>query len=235
MFDCQLALLENAIMRYTVEGEIPGPLGARHPTITPFQAFATSDGAIIIAAGNDGLFIKTCEALGRPDMAANPDYKTNALRQKHHGKLEHEIESVLKANTTAHWIDVVSKAGVPCGPINNIEQALAHPQVAARNMLVEVPDGSGGTLKLAGNPLKMSAFADPPTRAPAPDLDGDRAGDPLLSSAAKTGAGARPPRRRPGEVPGRHGAGDPGLPDRHLLPGARCAAALQRPCRGRRA
>ena len=174
MFDCQLALLENAIMRYTVEGEIPGPLGARHPTITPFQAFKTSDGAIIIAAGNDGLFVKTCEALGRTDMAANPDYKTNALRQKNHKKLEHEIESVLKGNTTAHWIAVVSKGGVPCGSINNIAQALAHPQVAARNMVVEVPDGSGGTLKLAGNPLKMSAFADPPTRAPAPDLDSDR-------------------------------------------------------------
>jgi CoA:oxalate CoA-transferase len=174
MFDCQLALLENAIMRYTVEGEIPGPLGARHPTITPFQAFKTSDGSIIIAAGNDSLFVKTSEALGRPDMAANPDYKTNALRQKHHGKLEREIESVLKANTTAHWIEVVSKAGVPCGPINNIAQSLAHPQVAARNMVVEVPDGSGGTLKLAGNPLKMSAFADPATRAAAPDLDSDR-------------------------------------------------------------
>lgn len=174
MFDCQLALLENAIMRYTVEGEIPGPLGARHPTITPFQAFKTSDGAIIIAAGNDGLFVKTCGALGRPDMAANPDYKNNALRQKHHGKLEREIEAILRANTTAHWIAVVSKAGVPCGPINNIAQALAHPQVAARNMVVEVPDGSGGMLKLAGNPLKMSAFADPPTRAPAPDLDSDR-------------------------------------------------------------
>jgi len=101
MFDCQLALLENAIMRYTVEGEIPGPLGARHPTITPFQAFRTSDGALIIAAGNDGLFIKTCEALGRPDMAADPNYKTNALRQKHHGKLEREIEAVLAGNTTA--------------------------------------------------------------------------------------------------------------------------------------
>lgn len=174
MFDCQLALLENAIMRYTVEGEIPGPLGARHPTITPFQAFKTSDGSMIIAAGNDGLFVKTCEALGRSDMATNPDYKTNALRQKHHGKLEHEIESVLKTNTTDHWIAVVSKAGVPCGPINNIKQAIAHPQVDARNMLVEVPDGSGGTLKLAGNPLKMSAFADPPTRPAAPDLDGDR-------------------------------------------------------------
>ena len=88
--------------------------------------------------------------------------------------IEQEIESVLKANTTDHWIAVVSKAGVPCGPINNIAQALEHPQVAARNMVVEVPDGSGGTLKLAGNPIKMSAFADPPTRPPAPDLDGDR-------------------------------------------------------------
>jgi len=175
MFDCQLALLENAIMRYTVEKEIPGPLGARHPTITPFEAFATSDGAIIIAAGNDSLFIKMCEALGRPDMAANPDYKSNALRQKSQKKLKHEIESVLKANTTDHWIAVVSRGGVPCGPINNIAQAIQHPQVAARNMLVSVPDGSGGTLTLAGNPLKMSAFDDPKTRKAAPDLDADRA------------------------------------------------------------
>src|ERR1044072_7358149 len=106
MFDCQPAPLENAIMRYTVEGEIPGPLGPRHPTITPFQAFKTSDGAIIIAAGNDGLFVKTCEALGRPDMATDPDYKSNALRQKHHGRLESEIESVLKEHTTAHWLTV---------------------------------------------------------------------------------------------------------------------------------
>lgn len=163
-------------MRYTVEKEIPGPLGARHPTITPFEAFATSDGSIIIAAGNDSLFVKMCEALGRPDMAANPDYKSNALRQKSQKKLKQEIESVLKTNTTDHWIAVVSKGGVPCGPINNIAQAIQHPQVAARNMLVSVPDGSGGTLTLAGNPLKMSAFEDPKTRKPAPDLDADRAG-----------------------------------------------------------
>jgi CoA:oxalate CoA-transferase len=174
MFDCQLALLENAIMRYTVEKEIPGPLGARHPTITPFEAFATSDGSMIIAAGNDSLFIKMCEALGRSDMATDPAYKSNALRQKSQKKLKHEIESVLKTNTTDHWIAVVSKGGVPCGPINNVKQAIAHPQVAARNMLVEVPDGSGGTLTLAGNPLKMSAFEDPKTRRAAPDLDGDR-------------------------------------------------------------
>ena len=72
MFDCQLALLENAIMRYTVEGEIPGPLGARHPTITPFQAFKTKDGAMIIAAGNDSLFVKMCDALGLAGLTAAP-------------------------------------------------------------------------------------------------------------------------------------------------------------------
>jgi CoA:oxalate CoA-transferase len=175
MFDCQLALLENAIMRYTVEGEIPGPLGARHPTIVPFQAFKTQNGAIIIAAGNDSLFVKMCEALNLGGLATSPDYKSNALRQKHHKQLEHSIESVLKGAPANHWLEVLGKAGVPCGPINNVEQAIAHPQVAARNMLVEVPDGSGGTLKLAGNPLKMSAFADPKTRRAAPDLDADRA------------------------------------------------------------
>ena len=175
MFDCQIALLENAVMRYTVEKEIPGPLGARHPTITPFEAFNTADGYLIIAAGNDSLFLKMCEALGLPEMAANPEYKSNALRLKHQARMKAEIEDVLKTNTTAHWIAVIGNAGVPCGPINNIEQALAHPQIAARNMIVTVPDRAGGTLKLAGNPIKMSAFSDPATREPAPDLDGDRA------------------------------------------------------------
>jgi len=174
MLDCQIALLENAVMRYTVEGEIPGPLGARHPTIVPFQAFKTGDGAIIISAGNDALFVKLCHALALPAMAASPEYKTNALRQKHHARLERELESLLKGRPTAHWIALLTKADIPCGPINNVGQALAHPQVAARNMLVAVPDGSGGTLKLAGNPIKMSAFDDPPTRRPAPELDGDR-------------------------------------------------------------
>src|SRR5712692_2198489 len=124
MFDCQIALLENAVMRYTVEGEIPGPLGARHPTITPFQAFRTADGAIIIAAGNDSLFIKMCDALGLPEMANDPDYKTNALRQKHHGKLEAKLEALLKTKPTGHWLAVMAKADIPAGPINNVEQAL---------------------------------------------------------------------------------------------------------------
>jgi CoA:oxalate CoA-transferase len=175
LFDCQLALLENAIMRYTTTGEIPGPMGARHPSITPFEAFATEDGHLIIAAGNDGLFVKLAQALGRPDLARNPLYETNTLRNRNQDALRAEIEGVLGTAGTDHWIAVLEAAGVPCGPVNNVAQALAHPQTAARNMLVKVDDPVTGRLDLAGNPMKLSAFADPPSRAPAPDLDADRA------------------------------------------------------------
>ena len=174
LFDCQLALLENAIMRYTTTGEIPGPMGARHPSITPFEAFATRDGNIIIAAGNDGLFVKLANALGRGDLVENRLFKTNPLRNEHQEALKAEIEGVLCGADTDHWIAVLEAAGVPCGPVNNIAQALAHPQTEARNMLVSVGDPVTGTLKLAGNPMKLSAFADPPTRSAAPDLDADR-------------------------------------------------------------
>ena len=174
LFDCQLALLENAIMRYTTTGEIPGPMGARHPSITPFEAFATRDGNLIIAAGNDGLFVKLTQALDRADLAKNPLFETNALRNQHQEALRAEIEGVLRGHDTDHWIAVLEAAGVPCGPVNNIAQALAHPQAAARNMLISIDDPVTGPLELAGNPMKLSGFADPPTRQPAPDLDADR-------------------------------------------------------------
>jgi CoA:oxalate CoA-transferase len=174
LFDCQLALLENAIMRYTATGEIPGPMGARHPSITPFEAFATGDGHLIIAAGNDGLFVKLADALDRADLAENPLFKTNALRNEHQEMLRAEIEGVLRSEGTDHWIAVLEAGGVPCGPVNNIAQALAHPQTAARNMLISVDDPVTGPLELAGNPMKLSSFVDPPTRRPAPDLDADR-------------------------------------------------------------
>src|SRR5215467_5959647 len=95
LFDCQLALLENAIMRYTTTGEIPGPLGARHPSITPFEALPTADGHLIIAAGNDAIFVRLCQVLERPDLAANPDFKTNDLRSRNGDKLRHELHAIL--------------------------------------------------------------------------------------------------------------------------------------------
>ncbi|HEY0522951.1 MAG TPA: CoA transferase [Stellaceae bacterium] len=175
MFDCQLALLENAVMRYTTSGVVPGPMGARHPSITPFQAFATADGHMIIAAGNDGLYRKLCAALERPELATDPRFATNDLRNTNQPALQEILEAILRTRPTAQWTELLEAAGMPCGPINNIAQALQHPQVPVRNMLVEMQDPAAGTVRLAGNPLKFSAFEDPKTRPPAPDLDGDRA------------------------------------------------------------
>jgi CoA:oxalate CoA-transferase len=175
MLDCQIALLENAVMRYTTSGEVPGPVGARHPTITPFAAFKTKDGELIIAAGNDSLFLKLADALERPEWKSNPAFASNQKRLESYGVLEPLLNGVLGAKTTKEWIAILEAAGIPCGPVNDIAGALAHPQVSARNMIVTVDDPVIGPVKLAGNPLKMTAFEDPQTRRPAPDLDGDRA------------------------------------------------------------
>jgi CoA:oxalate CoA-transferase len=175
MLDCQVAILENAIARYTATKEVPGPLGARHPSITPFDAFATADGYIIIAAGNNVLFAKLCNALGRDDLPANPLFAENHLRSTHHAALKHELETALKTRTTGEWLAALETAGVPCGPINTVDKVLADPQVLARNMLVSVDDPAAGSVRMAGNPIKLSAFADPSVRPPAPDLDADRA------------------------------------------------------------
>jgi CoA:oxalate CoA-transferase len=176
MFDCQLALLENAIMRYTVEGEIPGPLGARHPTITPFQAFKTADGAIIIAAGNDGLFVKMCEALGLSGLATAPTTSRTRCGRSITGRSSMRSNRCSRARRPRTGSRCSARPACRAGRSTTWRRRSPIRRSAARNMLVEVPDGSGGTLKLAGNPLKMSAFADPRTRRAAPDLDADRAG-----------------------------------------------------------
>jgi len=174
MLDCQVAILENAIARYMASGEVPGPLGARHPSISPFEAFATSDGHIIVAAGNDSLFRGLCSAIGRPELADNPLFLTNPLRNQHVDALKDELEGRLRQQTTDHWLQLLGEAGIPCGPINNVSQVLGDPQVMERNMVVQVDDPVTGPLSMAGNPIKMSAYGDPSTRGPVPELDGDR-------------------------------------------------------------
>jgi CoA:oxalate CoA-transferase len=174
MLDCQVALLENAVQRYFTSGSPPGPLGARHPSITPFEAYGTQDGYIIISAGNDALFAKMSEGLGKPEWASDPRYTTNDLRNQNVDAIKDEMEAVLKTNTTAHWISVMDEFGVPCGPINNVAQAADHPQTLARNMIVNVEDPVTGPMRVVGNPVKISGFEDPTTREPAPNLDENR-------------------------------------------------------------
>lgn len=171
MLDCQVALLENAIARYVATGTPPGPLGSRHPSITPFAAFQTTDQPIIIAAGNNGLFAKLCEAIGAPALATDQRFATNDLRNTNHTALAQELERALSANTAAHWLAKIEAAGVPCGPINNVAQVLADPHVLSRNMVVTLQDPDIGELKLAGNPIKLSGSADAATRPDVQALD----------------------------------------------------------------
>jgi CoA:oxalate CoA-transferase len=171
MLDAQVAILENAIARYVATGKAPVPLGARHPSITPFAAFQTGDQPIIIAAGNNQLFARLCAAIGTPALSQDERFKTNDLRNENHAALTGEMERALKTGTADHWLQRIEAAGVPCGPINNVAQVLADPHVISRNMVVTMQDADAGTLKLAGNPMKLSAFADPTTRPPAPKLD----------------------------------------------------------------
>src|SRR5439155_7882172 len=170
MLDCQVAILENAIARYVATGEVPGPLGARHPSITPFGAFRTADSHMIVAAGNDALFRRLCDVLGQPQLADDGRFASNDLRCHHEADLKEAIEAALAFRTTNQWLEAFEDAGLPCGPINDVAQVLAHPQVQSRNMVV-----TAGGLRMAGNPVKLSGFDDPPTRPPAPDLDADGA------------------------------------------------------------
>ena len=172
MLDGQVAILENAITRFAATGHSPGSLGTRHPSIAPFASFRCADAAIVIAAGNDDLFGALAAAIGLPD---DPRFATNEGRSQHVDALTAAIEARLQTDSAAHWLAIIDSAGVPCGPINDIAAMAAHPQVKARNMIIHTHLPDGTPVIAAGNPVKLSAHADPEVRPPAPALDGDRA------------------------------------------------------------
>jgi CoA:oxalate CoA-transferase len=174
MLDCQVALLENAVAQAFAKGAAPGPLGARHPSIAPFGMFRASDGFMAIAAGNDHLFREMCGVIGATALAADPRFASNSSRVENVDALTPAIDAALAANTRNFWIAALEAAGIPCGPINSVTDMMADPQIAARNMIVEV-DTPDGPMPSPGNPIKTSLFPDPPSRAAAPDLDQHRA------------------------------------------------------------
>ena len=174
MLDCQIAILENAIARYLSKNEIPEPMGSRHPSIAPFEAFKTKDSFLIIAAGNDKLFKTLCEVLEIPNIANDEMYKTNSLRSQNIDKLKLIIEDKLQHKNTDEWIKVMENLKIPCGPIFNIKQAVENPQIKERNMIVKSFHKKIGEFKSAGNPIKMSTYKDEKTRGDIPDLDEHR-------------------------------------------------------------
>ncbi|MDA7428953.1 CaiB/BaiF CoA-transferase family protein [Primorskyibacter aestuariivivens] len=174
MLDSQLAIIEHAVAMTSVTGTPPGPSGARHPSVTPFETFHASDGMFVIAAGNDVLFERLCICLQLP-LADDPRFATNPARCENARLLKRLIEAVTLDNTCAHWIARLTAAGIPTSPIQNVAQVLKDPQILARNMVVDVLDRNGRhAYTAAGNPIKMSGLEDRTTRPPAPDLDGNR-------------------------------------------------------------
>ena len=174
MLDCQIAILENAIARYLAKNEIPEPMGSRHPSITPFEAFKTKDSYIIIAAGNDKLFKNLCNVLQIQEISTDERFSTNSLRSENVDQLKKIIEEKLSLKTTDEWIKEMEQLKIPCGPIFNIKQAVENPQVQERNMIISSFHKKIGEFKSAGNPIKLSTYKDEKTRGDIPDLDEHR-------------------------------------------------------------
>lgn len=160
MLDCQAALMETALARFDVEGKVPTRTGDSHPSLAPFETFAASDGRFVIAAGNDQLFMLLAEALGSPELALDTRFLSNDLRCRHRSELVKAIETIVGSAPMAHWIDLLNTAGVPCAPINTIDKLFTHPQLRARNMIVQVEGEAGRAVRTAGNPIKLGAFAE---------------------------------------------------------------------------
>jgi len=169
MLDCQVAMLEHALT-LTQAGRPPQRTGARYPTAAPGDAFRTADGLFIIAATTQHLFAAAMKAIGRPAFADDPRFATREARAANHVVLKAEIEAVLAAHPSAHWDALLTRAGVPCGPVRDMQQLLEDPQLAARNMLLP-----SGEFSVVGNPIKMAAHDDPKERPRAPALDDARA------------------------------------------------------------
>lgn len=155
MLDCTVAALENAVSRFEVTGQVPEPLGTRHPSITPFQAFETADAPVVIAAGNDVLWRKLCAVLDRPEMADDPQWATNELRTRHHAELETALNAILQERPADEWLARLDEAGVPAARIRMIDEVVADPRLAARGMLHSLRDIDGQAFTTVGSPFRF--------------------------------------------------------------------------------
>lgn len=169
MLDSLVAVLENAVVRYFATGEAPKPLGARHPAITPFEAFASADGHVIIALGNDTLWAKFCEHVNRKDLISDERFRTNADRTENHSELFPILSEIMSLRKTDDWIEALGKIGVPCGPINAMDKVVSHPQVQAREMITRIAHQITGEVEVPGVPIKLSETPGD-VDAPAPSL-----------------------------------------------------------------
>lgn len=158
MMDAQVALLENAFARYFATGEMPARLGSQHPLIVPFQAFPTSDGYVVVTAGTEAQWQRLCEALDASELKEDARFVNNTARRQNIGALETELNARFKTRTTDGWLEILKQHEIPCAPIQTIAQAASDPQIAAREMIVQVEDAQAGTQRIVNTPLRFSGM-----------------------------------------------------------------------------
>jgi formyl-CoA transferase len=171
LFDTQVAMMAAMDMNYLVSGKPPGRAGNAHQNIVPYQVFACADGHLILAVGNDAQFARFCDVAGKPEWAMDPCFATNAGRVQQRDVLVPMIADVVLGRTQRDWLTALEAVGVPCGPINRVDQVFADPQVQARGMRFDLPHPLSGTVPQVGNPLNFSAT--PVTYTQAPPLLGE--------------------------------------------------------------
>ncbi|OGP49886.1 MAG: carnitine dehydratase [Deltaproteobacteria bacterium RBG_13_43_22] len=156
MLDSQVALCENAMVRYLATGEIPKPTGSRHPLATPFQIYQTKDKPIILIANSDKLWVNFCKAAGKEDWIKDERYRTRGLRLKNYRQFNQEMVELMSSRSYQEWVDLFEAHEVMYGPVNNMEEVSKDPQVMAREMIVEVEHPRAGRHKVVGTPMKFS-------------------------------------------------------------------------------
>jgi crotonobetainyl-CoA:carnitine CoA-transferase CaiB-like acyl-CoA transferase len=158
MFDAMLNLLSYIGTIWLTKGELPKPQGSAHEYSVPWQAFAASDGYLVVATRQEVFWRKLCEALDAPALAVDPRYKSNPDRLKNRATLVPQLEEIFCTRTVADWLKTLRAAEVPAAPVNNLDTAFAEPPVAEREMIVEYDHPEVGTVRLPGNPIKMSGM-----------------------------------------------------------------------------
>jgi len=185
MLDTHVAWLANQGMNYLATGENPPRLGNQHPNISPYQEFPTKDGYIILAVGNDPTFERFCKAFGQEHLLADERFATNPKRVANRDLVTATLTPVMKTRTTTEWVAALEAQKIGCGPINTLAEVFADPHVQARGMTLEMAHGSGATVKVIANPVKLSAT--PPTYRSAPPVLGEHTEE-VLSGLLGMGA-----------------------------------------------
>lgn len=157
LFDVQAAMLANQATNFFVSGKAPGRMGNAHPNLAPYQPFATADGAVVIAVGNDGQFRNLCRAIGAADLGEDSRFVTNALRVENRVELITALAPFLTLQGTDAWIGALEAAGVPCGPINTVDRVFAEPQAGHRGLVVDQARADlAETVQTVASPIRLS-------------------------------------------------------------------------------